>query len=211
MGATARATWKLNRSTLQTISISQSLHPIRMSWVGWWERFHEAFIPRRRGGRGNDFARTSQPSLYDGFRRLASPGERVVHAWLNFKLKFYRQPKTGPATTTSSDMFRLLCYVLHLMYSRYICIKPIPLRAKPETSKSANPSFDKALSQDHAYFTPDLVVPDGCECILFLPSHPRRGQAYDVLDSSGGKTCFDLKFWTDDYCQLLMQRIRNLY
>ena len=45
-----------------------------------------------------------------------------------------------------------------------------------------------AFVQDDAYFTPDLVVPDGCECILFLSAKPRRGQNYDVLDSSGGRT-----------------------
>lgn len=48
------------------------------------------------------------------------------------------------------------------------------------------PSQVSMMALDHAYFTPDLVVPDGCECILFLPAVPKRGQPYDVLDSSGG-------------------------
>jgi len=42
------------------------------------------------------------------------------------------------------------------------------------------------LALDNYYFTPDLLVPDGCECILFLLAKPQRGQPYDVLDSSGG-------------------------
>eukprot|EP00435_Cladocopium_sp_Y103_P029462 s3100_g7.t1 len=48
------------------------------------------------------------------------------------------------------------------------------------------PSQVSMMALDQCYFTPDLVVPDGCECILYLLARPRRGQPYDVLDSSGG-------------------------
>lgn len=48
------------------------------------------------------------------------------------------------------------------------------------------PSQVSMMALDHCYFTPDLVVPDGCECVLYLLARPKRGQPYDVLDSSGG-------------------------
>mmetsp|Transcript_42153 Transcript_42153/g.78378 ORF Transcript_42153/g.78378 Transcript_42153/m.78378 type:complete len:321 (+) Transcript_42153:154-1116(+) len=51
---------------------------------------------------------------------------------------------------------------------------------------AAIPSVASMMSMEDAYFTPDLVVPEGCECILFLCAKPRRGQNYDVQDSSGG-------------------------
>lgn len=47
-----------------------------------------------------------------------------------------------------------------------------------------------AAVQDQSYFTPDLVVPDGWECILYLLAKPKRGQPYDVLDSCGGLKMF---------------------
>eukprot|EP00437_Effrenium_voratum_P035049 CAMPEP_0181461310 /NCGR_PEP_ID=MMETSP1110-20121109/33812_1 /TAXON_ID=174948 /ORGANISM="Symbiodinium sp., Strain CCMP421" /LENGTH=275 /DNA_ID=CAMNT_0023585931 /DNA_START=156 /DNA_END=983 /DNA_ORIENTATION=- len=48
------------------------------------------------------------------------------------------------------------------------------------------PSAVSMMALEDAYFTPDLVVPDGCQCVLFLLAQPLRGQPYDVLDSSGG-------------------------
>ncbi|CAK9080694.1 unnamed protein product, partial [Durusdinium trenchii] len=38
---------------------------------------------------------------------------------------------------------------------------------------------------DEMHFTPDLVVPDGCECILLVPSKPKRGMTFDVIDCAG--------------------------
>ncbi|CAJ1448260.1 unnamed protein product [Effrenium voratum] len=38
---------------------------------------------------------------------------------------------------------------------------------------------------EETQFTPNLVVPEGCECILLVASRPKRGLAYDVVDSSG--------------------------
>ena len=40
--------------------------------------------------------------------------------------------------------------------------------------------------EDDSQFTPDLVVPEGCECILLVCSNPKRGMTYDVIDSGGG-------------------------
>jgi len=39
---------------------------------------------------------------------------------------------------------------------------------------------------DDSQFTPDLVVPEGCECVLLVCSNPKRGMTYDVIDSGGG-------------------------
>ena len=40
--------------------------------------------------------------------------------------------------------------------------------------------------KDELHFTPDLVVPEGCECVLLVCSKPKRGMTYDVIDSGGG-------------------------
>lgn len=34
-------------------------------------------------------------------------------------------------------------------------------------------------------FCPELVVPAGCECILIVPSRPRRGEPYGITDNNG--------------------------
>ena len=41
-------------------------------------------------------------------------------------------------------------------------------------------------AKDEMHFTPDLVVPEGCECVLLVCSKPKRGMTYDVIDSGGG-------------------------
>lgn len=55
-----------------------------------------------------------------------------------------------------------------------------------EATMRGFPSTVSMLGLDQSYFTPDLVVPDGWECILHLLAKPKRGQPYDVLDSCGG-------------------------
>eukprot|EP00438_Fugacium_kawagutii_P017354 Skav201534 [mRNA] locus=scaffold1616:79093:79848:+ [translate_table: standard] len=45
-------------------------------------------------------------------------------------------------------------------------------------------SLPKAI--DELQFTPGLVVPEGCECVLLICSKPKRGMTYDVIDSGGG-------------------------
>ncbi|CAE7544471.1 unnamed protein product [Symbiodinium natans] len=50
----------------------------------------------------------------------------------------------------------------------------------------AIPSAASVMTLEDAYFTPDLVVPDGCECILLIRSKPQQGQISDVIDSAGG-------------------------
>lgn len=34
-------------------------------------------------------------------------------------------------------------------------------------------------------FCPDLIVPAGCECILIVPSRPKRGEPFDITDNTG--------------------------
>ena len=45
--------------------------------------------------------------------------------------------------------------------------------------------FFAFAGEEETQFTPNLVVPEGCECILLVASRPKRGLAYDVVDSSG--------------------------
>ena len=51
--------------------------------------------------------------------------------------------------------------------SWHACLRPIPC-------------------EDELHFTPDLVVPQGCECVLLVCAKPKRGMTYDVIDSGGG-------------------------
>ncbi|CAE8616034.1 unnamed protein product, partial [Polarella glacialis] len=51
--------------------------------------------------------------------------------------------------------------------------------SRPQPSQMPQPA------PEDIYFCPDLVVPGGCECILVVPTKPRRGQPYDVTDSRG--------------------------
>ena len=46
--------------------------------------------------------------------------------------------------------------------------------------------FCNESAKDEMHFTPDLVVPEGCECVLLVCSKPKRGMTYDVIDSGGG-------------------------
>mmetsp|Transcript_4053 Transcript_4053/g.7375 ORF Transcript_4053/g.7375 Transcript_4053/m.7375 type:complete len:327 (+) Transcript_4053:111-1091(+) len=56
-----------------------------------------------------------------------------------------------------------------------------------ERTRSQSDVSQAALTAlEDAYFTPDLVVPDGCECILLLHSKPAPGQISEVTDASGG-------------------------
>lgn len=34
-------------------------------------------------------------------------------------------------------------------------------------------------------FCPDLIVPAGCECILIVPSRPKRGEPFNITDNNG--------------------------
>eukprot|EP00440_Ansanella_granifera_P004629 gb/GFBE01005018.1/.p1 GENE.gb/GFBE01005018.1/~~gb/GFBE01005018.1/.p1 ORF type:complete len:398 (+),score=83.51 gb/GFBE01005018.1/:1-1194(+) len=43
----------------------------------------------------------------------------------------------------------------------------------------------KLLPSEEACFCPDLVVPAGCECILLVPTRPKRGESFDINDSNG--------------------------
>mmetsp|Transcript_55244 Transcript_55244/g.87734 ORF Transcript_55244/g.87734 Transcript_55244/m.87734 type:complete len:293 (+) Transcript_55244:126-1004(+) len=53
-------------------------------------------------------------------------------------------------------------------------------------TKSQIPSQSMLKGIDEMHFTPDLVVPEGCECVLLVCSKPKRGMTYDVIDSGGG-------------------------
>lgn len=50
---------------------------------------------------------------------------------------------------------------------------------------SVPPSQQVLLRPEELYLCPDLVVPAGCECILLVPTQPKRGQPYDITDSTG--------------------------
>lgn len=53
-------------------------------------------------------------------------------------------------------------------------------------TKSQVPAQSMLKGIDEVHFTPDLVVPEGCECVLLVCSKPKRGMTYDVIDSGGG-------------------------
>jgi len=59
-------------------------------------------------------------------------------------------------------------------------------RWEERISVSKGPFSSPVQAMDDSQFTPDLVVPEGCECILLVCSNPKRGMTYDVIDSGGG-------------------------
>ncbi|CAJ1345287.1 unnamed protein product, partial [Effrenium voratum] len=53
---------------------------------------------------------------------------------------------------------------------------------KSQTDRSA---LDQVPLVSEVDLCPDLIVPAGCECILIVPSRPKRGEPYNITDQNG--------------------------
>jgi len=89
---------------------------------------------------------------------------------------------------SSVTLVLLGCAALIIALIAFIAVQYLQKKGDDleETTMRGFPSTVSMLGLDQSYFTPDLVVPDGWECILYLLAKPQRGQPYDVLDSCGG-------------------------
>ncbi|CAJ1334055.1 unnamed protein product [Effrenium voratum] len=94
-------------------------------------------------------------------------------------LQHARAMSTDPAVFGGNLVIAIVIFSLMVLGAVYASI----VQRWEERSQTTAKATLRALEETQ--FTPNLVVPEGCECILLVASRPKRGLAYDVVDSSG--------------------------